>query len=258
MSGLGTVTIARAPVGAFSTRRPLRRVIVGVAASVLLAGCTQPPAMVRTQSRSIEFVQARPGGEGLMFNLPSGYRKVRTGQLPGGMPFQTYLPAGEPDTSRRLFLEVTVMPGAALSAKGVATPEQYLMLTAMAMRDSACPNTFGVSVQGPIRSALGPRHGPGPAPNAPDFAAILGCGRTPGGYSEVSLMAGFRNGGDLFLLSWVERGTPHNGGAVMIDEGQWLSRLRELQPLRLCAGAPGGSGPSPDCVMDVIDSLPDR
>ena len=249
------MTMAHAPRAAGRFSQAMRPGAAAVAAA-LLVGCSGSPSSNPVQRRSIEFIQVRPGGEGLMFNLPPGYRKVQTGQGPGGMPFQTYLPAGEPDASRRLFLEVTVMPGAALSAKGVSTPEQYLLFTAMAMRDTACPKTFGAAVQGPIRSALGPRNGPAPAPNAPDFAVILGCGRTPNGNSEVSLMAGFRNGGDLFLLSWVERGAPRDAGAMPIDEGLWLSRLRELQPLRLCAGAVGASGPGPDCVMDVLDALP--
>jgi hypothetical protein len=239
----------------FRMRAPSLAAMLAVAASFGLAGCGAPPPLERGVNRSIEFVQARPGGEGLMFRLPPGYRQVKRGQLPGGMPFQTYLPAGEPDASRRLFLEVMVVPGAILSAKGLVTAEQNMILAAMGLRNT-CPTTFNVSVQGPIRSALGPRHGPPPAPNAPDFAVIQGCGRTPNGQSEVTLLAGFRDGGDLFMLNWTERGAPQDGGRVPLDEGLWLSRLRQLQPLRLCAAAQGGSGPGPDCVMEAIGSVP--
>ena len=206
-------------------------------------------------SRSIEFVQVQPGGEGLMFSLPPGYRQVKRGQLPGGMPFQTYLPAGEPDTSRRLFLEVMVVPGSTLSARGLVTAEQNMLLASKGLHDS-CPSTFNISVLGPIRLALAPRQGPPPAPNAPDFAVIQGCGRTPVGQSEVALLAAFRNGGDLFILNWSERGAPHDGGPVALDQGLWLSRLRQLQPLRLCAAAQGASGPSPDCVIEASGSIP--
>lgn len=236
-------------------KAPLLPAILAIAASPGLVGCVGHPPEERKGNRSIEFVQARPGGEGLLFSLPPGYRQVKRGQLPGGMPFQTYLPAGEPDSSRRLFLEVMVVPGAILSAKGLVTAEQNLLLAAMGLRNT-CPKTFNVSVLGPIRSALGPRHGPPPAPNAPDFAVIQGCGRTPNGQSEVTLLAGFRNGGDLFLLNWTERGGPHHGGSVALDEGLWLSRLRQLQPLRLCAAAQGRSGPSADCLMEVVGSVP--
>jgi hypothetical protein len=212
--------------------------------------------MHQGQNRAIEFVQGRAGGEGLMFTLPPGYRRVKSGQLPGGIPFQTYLPAGEPEGSRRLFLEVMAVPGAALSAKGVVTPEQILMVSAKGMLNVGCPNTFNASVLGPIQSALATRQGPPPAPNAPDFAVIIGCGRTSLGQSEVSLMASFRNGGDLFVLNWTERGAARDGGPVALDQRLWLSRLRELQPLRLCEAAKGRSGPSDACVLDMIGSIP--
>ena len=191
-----------------------------------------------------------------MFNLPAGYRKVTSGQLTGGMPFQTYLPAGEPDSSRRLFLEVMAIPAARLGAKGGVTPEQYLMLSAMGMRDTGCPSSFNVAPLGPIRAAVGAAPKPPPAEAGQDFAAILGCGRTPLGQSEVTLMASFRNGGDLVVLTWVERGAARDGAPMALDQPKWLSRLRELQPLRLCAPAKGRSGPSDACVLELIDTSP--
>ena len=208
------------------------------------------------QRRSIEFVQLTPGGEGLMFNLPTGYRKVKSGQLPGGVPFQTYLPAGEPNDARRLFLDVLAFPAARLGAKGVVTPERYLMLAAMGMRDKVCPESFGVSVLGPIRRALGQHQDAAPAAAASDFAVVMGCGRTPMGQSETTLMASFRNDGDLVVVNWTERGAARDGGPAALDQRLWLSRLRELQPSRLCAADPGGTGPSSSCVMDAIGSLP--
>ncbi|MFM7314731.1 MAG: hypothetical protein ACKO0M_16485 [Cyanobium sp.] len=239
------------------TRLPHARMLCGAALALSLTGCLSAPGTDDTRQRAIEFVQGRPGAEGLMFRLPPGFRPVARGVLPGGMPFQTYLPAGEPERSRRRFLEVIITPAAVLSARGVVTPQQILLMTAVGMRDQTCPRTFNASMLGPIRSALGPRNAPAPRPDAPDFAAILGCGRTPNGGSEVTLMVALRDRGDLFLLSWQERGAVRDRGPVPIDEALWLSRLRQLQPLRLCAAATGASGPAPDCVLQAADPIPE-
>jgi len=52
---------------------------------------------------------------------------------------------------------------------------------------------------------------------------------------------------DYYTVQWATRG-PAQATPVELSRGEWMERLRRLQPIKLCDPVPGESPPYPSCL----------
>jgi hypothetical protein len=52
---------------------------------------------------------------------------------------------------------------------------------------------------------------------------------------------------DYYTVQWATRG-PAQAKPVELSRGDWMERLRRLQPIKLCDPVPGESPPYPSCL----------
>lgn len=103
---------------------------------------------------------------------------------------------------------------------------------------SACPDSFTAQGFGPTK--FGDQDG---------YVTVASCGRVESSadkHSEIALIVTVKGSTDYYTLQWAERGPA--AGRSAIDEAKWLARLRQLQPIRLCAIVSGEPAPYPSCV----------
>lgn len=224
----------------------LKASISAMLATVLLGACSTAGGGHESRSRQLEFIQARGASEGLLFTLPPGFTAdASPASAPGTPPDARVYRLKEADVPfRDVFLVVWRMPAE-------SPPQSVVIAAAMGLQQMICPTSFDVRLLGPLERALrGGARSP-LIPPAESFTGIFGCGQTPAGVSETTLMVSIRGRSSTYVLTWVQRGESQPGRAIAIDEAAWLKRLRQITPFRLCATAPGGTGPSPACALEA-------
>jgi hypothetical protein len=219
---------------------------VGLALLMGLAACGRQPSSRDFDPHRArwEFVAVNGHREGLILQLPEGFRGFPEKALPQGFlkgyrPREGYRPQdeGAGTVSRGIDLDVLPLPPRAAQL----TPEAMVAMFAMAYREKECRAGFAVRPLGPLTE-----------PARPGFAALLSCGRAPQGVSDTTLVVAMKGQTDLFILNWFERGSAQDA-PLPVDLRRWTQRLRELGP-RLCpAESVGGSPrPSPSCVVALL------
>jgi hypothetical protein len=127
--------------------------------------------------------------------------------------------------------------------KGVAAdpgpPPAVLINTLADNFKKACPDTITVGDLGSI-----------PIDGYPAGLAFLACGTAIEGgnaHSEAALVLVVKGTQDYYSIQWAERG-PAQASRVAFDEQHWLSRLKQLMPVFLCARVSGEKAPYPSCI----------
>jgi len=221
------------------------RGLLAVAVLLAAAGCqraTAPGSGAASGHRQLEFVVVAGQPEGLLFTPPQGFKIQPGEQRIQGAFVKSYRPASDSGELPRQALSAIVRPLAAMPPRVASLlPDRLVLAMAMSLRQRVCPSSFTASPIGPLAGMV-----------QPSFAAVVACGQTPRGGSEITLMVAVHGRGDLFQLTWMERG-PASQGAPRIDLDRWQKRLQGLGPLRLCAPAATG-GPDPACSRDLATS----
>ena len=65
-------------------------------------------------------------------------------------------------------------------------------------------------------------------------------------HGETALIIAVKGSAGYYTVLWAERTSGTARPAV--EDAQWAERLRQLQPIRLCAIQPGEAAPYPSCV----------
>jgi len=224
-------------------RHLLNRGLLAAAVLLAAAGCQRVPGSGAAGGhRQLEFVVVAGQPEGLLFTLPRGFKIQPGEQRFQGAFVKSYRPASDRGELPSQALSAIVRPLSAMPPRVASLPPDRLVLAmAMSLRQRVCPSSFTASPIGPLAGVV-----------QPSFAAVAACGQTPRGGSEATLIVAVHGRGDLFQLTWMERG-PASQGAPRIDLPRWKQRLQGLGPLRLCAPVAAG-GPDPACSIDVISS----
>ena len=89
---------------------------------------------------------------------------------------------------------------------------------------------------------------------APNFLALIRCGSVadehgvPGAvHSETALVLAVQGDEDLYTVQWAERSAPILTRAAF-NTDLWMGRLKQLQPIKVCAKQPGEAAPYPSCL----------
>jgi hypothetical protein len=82
------------------------------------------------------------------------------------------------------------------------------------------------------------------------YAGVLSCGTnlklaTP--QSESALVISVVGTHDLYTIQWAVRAAP-SPAKLPLQKNEWETRLRQLQPIKLCPVVPGESAPYPSCL----------
>jgi len=228
-----------------------RPLLIGLVLLSSLVGCSRQlsPRDFDPNHRQWEFATGNGTAEGLLFQLPEGFRgfpwkRLQQNIYRGYRP-QDYRPqdeAGE-TASRGIDLIVRTLPARQESAQ--LTPEALVSMFVVGYRLGECSSGFEARKLGTLTD-----------PARPGFAALLTCGRTRKGVSDTTLVVGMMGQTHAFQLTWFERGKPQSG-PLPDDVGRWSGRLKGLGP-RLCPAESMGVsvkpvGPSRSCL---VQSLP--
>ena len=79
---------------------------------------------------------------------------------------------------------------------------------------------------------------------------VVSCGSVPsasGSHSESMLLIVLKGTQDFYSIQWATRG-PASSVPLQLDRNEWTTRLRRLQPVKLCARVPGETAPYPSCI----------
>lgn len=132
---------------------------------------------------------------------------------------------------------VTVTGSKGLAANPNVTPERLVQQIAGGFQ-RACPNTFAAKALGALQIS-----------GHDAFVALIGCGSVTSGIprSEIAMLLAVKGASDYYTIQWAERSPPSDRAAVL-DETKWLNRLKQLNPVKLCARIPNEPPPYPSCV----------
>jgi hypothetical protein len=171
----------------------------------------------------------------VVFSLPPPF-KAAFEKTNNGFYIREHVPQGQTVDEWTQMITLTGAQGLAYNRE--ATPQAYLQALARGFQRH-CPDTY-------VQLELGPQPDVGSA----SFVTVASCGRvTSGGkaHSETAVMMAFKGSDDYYMLQWAERG-PDSGHPLALDSRYWLSRLKQLGPVRLCPIVPGEAPPYPSCV----------
>ncbi len=171
----------------------------------------------------------------VVFSLPPPF-KAAFEKSSNGFYIREHVPDGQTVDDWTRMITLTGAQGLAYNRE--ATPQAYLQALARGFQRH-CPDTY-------VQLDLGPQPDVGSA----SFVTVASCGRvTSGGkaHSETAAMMAFKGSDDYYMLQWAERG-PDSAHPLALDSRYWISRLRQLGPVRLCPIVPGEGPPYPSCA----------
>lgn len=231
-----------------TSRRCRSPLLAGLLLVISLVGCGRQPSSrdFDPNHRQWEFATGNGAAEGLLFQLPQGFRgypwqRSEQAVYRGYRP-QDYRPQGEASGTASRGIDLIVRPLPARQESGQLTPEALVAMFVVGYRLGECSSGFEAKKLGPLTD-----------PARPGFAALLTCGRTRQGVSDTTLVVGMMGQTHAFQLTWFERGKPQSG-TLPDDVGRWSGRLKGLGP-RLCPAESMGvtpGGPSRSCLVQAL------
>ena len=169
----------------------------------------------------------------VMLAYPAGFR-IAAENDNGAQAIQEAVPAGE--TVEKWTQMITLTGAKGLAGNANVTPQRLLEQIAASFQ-GACPFTYAARALGPMKVS-----------GHDGFAALVGCGAVQSGTarSEVAVMLAVKGANDYYTIQWAERGAPL-ARAPELDEKKWQARLKQLDPIKLCARVPGEQAPYASC-----------
>lgn len=168
------------------------------------------------------------------FSLPARFKHAYEKDS-GSFYIEEFVLNGETVDSWSQMITVTGSKG--LAANESATPQRLAEQVAAGIQ-RACPATFAAKAIGTLKIS-----------SHDAFIGLVGCGEVKRGAprSEIAMLITIKGTADYYSIQWAVRSTPVDRAPVLNGE-EWLSRLKQLQPIRLCPRVPGESAPYPSCV----------
>lgn len=84
----------------------------------------------------------------------------------------------------------------------------------------------------------------------PTSASVHGCGSAKadkGDQKDISLNIVFRDKDNMLSVQWSVRGAAENA-PPQLDRNVWASRIKALEPIKVCPRVPGEKAPFPSCL----------
>jgi hypothetical protein len=156
---------------------------------------------------------------------PDGKRYIREAVLDG-------------ETVNQWSQMITVTGAKGLAADPNLTPQAFAESIVGGFK-RVCPDSFSAKALGATKIS-----------GQDAFVALAGCGSVQSGagrHSEAVLLISIKGSADYYTIQWAERGVEMNS-PVALDEPKWTDRLKQLNPIRICARIPGEPAPYPSCV----------
>jgi hypothetical protein len=173
-------------------------------------------------------------GHLVRFSMPSSL--VAVGEnANSGHNLREAVPKGESAERWRQMITVTGAKG--LAGNSGISPQAFAGSIVGGFKTD-CPDSFAAKALGPTRFG-----------DHEAFVAVTGCGRVNASADrrgETALIISVKGSADYYTVQWAER----TSGTAMpaVEDAKWAERLRQLQPIRLCAIQPGEAAPYPSCV----------
>jgi hypothetical protein len=170
----------------------------------------------------------------VMYAYPPGFKPAFSKDS-GDYYIQESVPAGE--TVEKWSQMVTLTGNRGLAMNPTATPQGFAERIASNFQ-RACPETFAAQSLGTLKIG---------AYDA--FAALMGCGSVTVGVprSEFAVVVAIKGSADYYTLQWAERGPPVQR-APALDTAKWVSRIKQLDPVKICPRIPNEQAPYPSCI----------
>jgi hypothetical protein len=160
-------------------------------------------------------------GELISFSYPVDFKPAFESNS-SGQYMQKFLLGGEHGDDWTEMVSVTGVEGLARNAN--VTPQLFVERIAAGFQ-KACPDSFAVQELGATR------YGESDA-----FASVVACGSvargTPHGESVVVMVV--KGQQNYYTVQWAERDAESKQPPA-IDPAKWLTRLKQLSPIRICA-----------------------
>lgn len=173
-------------------------------------------------------------GQLVRFSYPTGFKHAHDKDS-GTFYIQESVLNGE--TVQAWSQMVTVTGSKGLAANESVTPQRLAQQIASGFQ-RACPTTFAAGAIGALKVS-----------GHDAFIALIGCGEVTSGTprSEIAMLITIKGASDYYSIQWALRDKPL-GRPPTLNGDEWLSRLKQLQPIKLCARIPGEQAPYPSCV----------
>ena len=172
----------------------------------------------------------------LLYALPDAFRTVST-ETRKSRFVQQAVPSRE--TAERWTQRIVVSGDEALAFSARTYPQKMIDQFVGGVRER-CPDTFA-SI--PL---------PGVFVGSYDtVVAVAGCGTSArGGGSEATMQMVVKGGMDVYTIEWTVRGKATRG-PIALQAAEWLDRLKQLAPIRLCSRVAGEKPPYPSCTQRI-------
>ncbi len=173
-------------------------------------------------------------GQLVRFSMPSSFIAVGENAR-GGHYLREAVPKGE--SAERWSQMITVTGAKGLAGNPDISPQAFAGSMVGGFK-TACPDSFAAKALGPTRFG-----------DHEAFVAVTGCGRIDASadrHGETALIIAVKGSADYYTVQWAERTSGTARPAV--EDAKWAERLRQLQPIRLCAIQPGEAATYPSCV----------
>jgi hypothetical protein len=157
---------------------------------------------------------------------------VRFSMPSSGHNLREAVPKGE--SAERWSQMITVTGAKGLAGNSGISPQAFADSIVGGFKTD-CPDSFAAKALGPTRFG-----------DHEAFVAVTGCGRVNASADrrgETALIISVKGSADYYTVQWAER-----TAMPAVEDAKWAERLRQLQPIRLCAIQPGEAAPYPSCV----------
>jgi hypothetical protein len=170
----------------------------------------------------------------VMFSYPAGFKHSYQNDT-GAQYIQESVLDGETVEKWSQMLTVTGAKGLATNAN--ITPERLLQQVAAGFQ-RACPSSFAAKGLGALKIS-----------GYDAFAALVGCGAVQSGVprSEIAILLAVKGSSDYYTIQWAER-SQQSSQPPALDDTKWLAKLKQLNPIKVCARVPNEPAPYPSCI----------
>ena len=173
-------------------------------------------------------------GQVVMFSYPRGFKPAYANDSVAQY-MQEWVLNGE--TVENWSQMVTVTGAKGLAAVPIVTPQGLLQQIASGFQ-RVCPRSFAAKGLGTLKTS-----------GHDAFVALIGCGAVQNSVSrsESAILLAVRASSDYYTFQWAER-APLTTQPPVFDDEKWLARLKQLNPIKLCARVSGEQAPFPSCI----------
>lgn len=168
------------------------------------------------------------------FSYPPGFKPAFANDR-GTQYTQEFVLEGE--TVEKWSQMVTLTGAKGLASNQEVTPQRFVQHIAGGFQ-RVCPSTFAAQAFGTLKVS-----------GHDAFVALVGCGTVTSGLprSEIAMILAVKGSADYYTVQWAER-NQQSSQPPMLDPEKWRARLKQLNPIKLCARIPNEPAPYASCI----------